>query len=150
MTETKQDNHKFAVVLVRGMIGLKHDVKETLKLLRLNHKNYCVVIEDNLVNKGMLRKVKDYITWGEIDEATFKQLAENRGQEYLGPEKDSKGKIDYSNRFFVYNNKKLKKYFRLNPPRKGFGRKGIKMPFKVGGALGYRGEKINDLLQRMI
>jgi len=27
---------------------------------------------------------------------------------------------------------------------------GIKQHFSLGGALGYRGEKINDLLERMI
>lgn len=142
--------NKMAVVLVRGLVGLKSEVKETLKLLRLTHKNHCVVAENNATNRGMIRKVKDYVTWGEIDEATFNQLVEKRGEEYLGPEKDSKGKIDYKRRFFVYNNKKFKKYFRLNPPAKGFGRKGIKMPFNLGGGLGYRGEKIKDLLQRMI
>ena len=44
----------------------------------------------------------------------------------------------------------IKKVFRLKPPSKGFERKGIKMSFKEGGALGYRGEKINELLERMI
>lgn len=46
--------------------------------------------------------------------------------------------------------KKIKNYFRLNSPRKGFERKGIKKPFSIGGALGYRGSKINDLIKRMI
>jgi len=38
--------------------------------------------------------------------------------------------------------------FRLNPPKKGY--KSIKKSYKEGGALGYRGEKINNLIQRMI
>ena len=37
----------------------------------------------------------------------------------------------------------LKPVFRLHPPRKGY--EGIKRSFKEGGALGYRGEKINEL-----
>jgi large subunit ribosomal protein L30 len=41
-------------------------------------------------------------------------------------------------------------YFRLNPPRGGYGRKGIKKGFSEGGALGYRGEKINDLIKKMV
>ena len=44
----------------------------------------------------------------------------------------------------------LKPFFRLNPPVKGFDRKGIKVPFSLGGALGYRKEKINDLIKRMV
>ena len=46
--------------------------------------------------------------------------------------------------------KKLKRYFRLNAPRRGFGRKGIKQSFQRGGSLGYRGAAINDLIKRMI
>ena len=34
--------------------------------------------------------------------------------------------------------------------KKGYGRKGIKTPFSKGGALGYRGDKINDMIQRMM
>ena len=41
----------------------------------------------------------------------------------------------------------LKPVFRLHPPRKGY--EGIKRSFKEGGALGYRGEKINHLIRRM-
>ncbi|GIQ97596.1 MAG: hypothetical protein CM15mP3_06300 [Candidatus Poseidoniales archaeon] len=44
----------------------------------------------------------------------------------------------------------LKRVFRLHPPRgpKGWG--GIKRSFVVGGALGARGEEINNLVDRMI
>ncbi len=42
-----------------------------------------------------------------------------------------------------------KKTLHLHPPRGGFEKKGIKMPFKLGGATGYRAEKINDLINRM-
>ena len=44
----------------------------------------------------------------------------------------------------------LKPVFRLRPPKKGYERVGIKKPFSVGGALGYRKEKINELLEKMI
>ncbi|MBR9682979.1 50S ribosomal protein L30 [Candidatus Woesearchaeota archaeon] len=139
---------RIAVILVRGLIDLRKPVRDTLTMLRLTRKNNCIVLEDTAVMRGMIKKVKDYITWGEISTETFQELVDKKGEEYLGPETDSKGKIKY-NRFFTHNNKKYKKYFRLNSPKKGFGRKGIKIPFKIGGGLGYRGEKINDLIQRM-
>ena len=44
----------------------------------------------------------------------------------------------------------VKPVFRLTPPKKGFGRQGIKKPYSIGGALGYRASDINDLLNRMI
>ena len=76
-------------------------------------------------------------------------LIEKRGEEFRGRETDKNNKIEYS-KFILIGNKKYKPYFRLNPPRKGFGRKGIKVDFKIGGALGERKEKINDLIKRMM
>ena len=148
--EKVQENKKskLAVVLVRGTVNVTQPVKDTLKMLNLSRKNHCVVLENNPVNLGMLKKVKDYITWGELDESTFKELMEKRGEEYKCRLKDFKEK--FSNNVFEFNGKKYKTYFRLNPPRKGFGRKGIKVAFKVGGALGNRNEKINDLIKRML
>ncbi len=130
---------KLAVVLVRGMVKVVEPVKDTLAMLNLHRKNHCVVIEDNAVNQGMLVKVKDYVTWGEIDDVTFQELVQKRGQLLVGMGKG-----------LEVNGKKYKRFFALAPPRKGFERKGIKTSFKAGGALGYRGEKINDLLKRMV
>ena len=44
----------------------------------------------------------------------------------------------------------LKLFFKLSPPRGGFERGGVKKQFALGGVLGYRKDKINDLLQKMI
>ena len=41
-----------------------------------------------------------------------------------------------------------KPVFRLHPPVKGY--EGNKRSFQNGGALGYRGAKINDLVNRML
>lgn len=139
MVKHKESHGKLAVVLVRGMVKVVRPVKETLAMLNLHRKNHCVVIDDTPAYHGMLIKVKDYVTWGEIDDATFAELVQKRGQLSDGRKKS-----------LEVNGKKYKRYFALNPPRKGFGRKGIKRSFKVGGALGYRGEKMNDLLKRML
>src|SRR3989338_1844216 len=97
----------------------------------------------------MVNKVNYYVTWGELDEDTYEILVEKKGEEYQGRVSDKKGKVKY-NGFLAVKGKNIKKFFRLNSPRKGFGRKGIKAPFSKGGALGYRGEKINDLIKRMV
>ena len=130
--EQKADGKKIAAVLVRGLIGMNNDIRDTLHMLRLRRKNVCVVVEGTSSNLGMISKAKDYITWGEIDDGTLKLLIEKRSER--NPD----------------DPKRTKPYFRLNPPRKGFGRKGIKISFKKGGALGHRGEKINDLIRRML
>ena len=131
MTEKTQKNEKkVAIILIRGLVKVRHDIKKTLILLGLQKKFACVIKTKDKETLGMISKVKDYITWGEINEETYNQLVEKRGL------KSSDGS--------------LKKYFRLHPPRGGFERKGTKTGFTAGGALGYRGEKINDLMQKMI
>jgi len=111
--------------------------------------NSCTVVESSPVIYGMLRKVKDYVTYGEIDDATYKALIDKRGEPFKGRLTDTKGEITY-NKFITVEGKRLKPFFRLSPPRGGYERKGIKWSFKQGGALGYRGKEINKLIMRMI
>ena len=138
---------KLAVIRIRGITGIEKSIKDTLNMLCIYHNNYCVVVDSKML--GMIKKVKDYVTWGEIDDETYKLLVEKRGEEYKGRITDKKKKINYK-KFIVINNKKYKRYFRLSPPRGGFERKGIKVPFTKSGALGYRKEKINDLIKKMV
>ena len=123
---------KIAIVRIRGKIRVSGKIIDTLDMLRLYRQNYCVVFEKTPSVVGMLRTVKDYVTWGEIDDETIKLILEKRGEPH--PE----------------DKKKLKSYFRLSPPKGGFERKGIKKSYREGGALGYRGAKIKDLILRMI
>ena len=44
----------------------------------------------------------------------------------------------------------LKRFFRLKPPEKGFEKKGIKKQYSLGGVLGYRKGKINELIRKML
>ena len=71
---------RIAVIRIRGSIGVKGDIKDTLAMLRLKNKNSCVIIKNSPAHVGMLRKVKDYVTWGEIDEKTMFQLLKVRGK----------------------------------------------------------------------
>ena len=141
----EQPAARLAVVRVRGINSVRGDINDTLKLLRLYRKNYCVVLPDTPSVRGMLQKAKDYITWGETDDTTVALLVEKRGEAYKGRTEG------YHERKYVeVSGKKIKPYFRLNPPRGGFERKGVKVATSIGGAIGYRGEKINKLIQRMV
>ena len=142
-------NGQIAIIRIRGLINIHRDIKRTLDQLRLYKKNCCVVIPNDKIYQGMITKVKDYTTWGEIDDNTYEFMIDKKGEEYRGRITDGKQKIKY-NRFLDIKGKKIKKFFRLNSPKKGYGRKGIKVPFNSGGALGYRGKKINELIKRMI
>jgi large subunit ribosomal protein L30 len=145
----KGDNSKIAVVRIRGLMGVRHDIDNTLKKLRLHKKNYCVVVPRTAAYVGMVKKIKDYVTWGDIDEDTYKTLKDKRSIEYKDRVSDRKGKIKYK-KFIDSDGKKIKRIFRLNSPKKGYGRKGIKVAFNKGGALDYRGDEINDLIMRMV
>jgi|SRR3989338_534622 len=140
---------QLAAIRIRGLTGISGRIESSMRMMRLYKSNYCVILPNTPAYTGALKKAKDYITWGELDDETFKLLIEKKSEAFNGRVSDSKEKIKYSD-FFVFDNKKLKKYFRLSPPRKGFGRKGIKHSYKQGGALGYRGAKINDLIKRMV
>jgi|SRR3989344_3631991 len=157
------ERKKIAIIRIRGTQGLRSEARNTFKILRLYKKNYCTVIENTPDYIGMLNKIKDYATWGEIDEKTFKNLIEKRGK-IMGDKRltsdylKQKTHLDFDafTKEFFSSSKKLKDipglkcFFRLAPPLKGFERKGIKQPFSMGGVLGYRKEKINNLLERMI
>lgn len=126
----KGSSGKLAVILIRGAIRAGRGVKDTLNSLKLRQKNACVVVDDSPSSRAMLKKVKDFVTYGEVSDDVLKVLQEKRGR------KDKDGK--------------LSNLFLLHPPRGGFERKGIKRSFYLGGALGYRREKIDDLLRRML
>ncbi|MEM5772367.1 MAG: 50S ribosomal protein L30 [Candidatus Aenigmatarchaeota archaeon] len=138
-----------AIIRIRGKVHVRNDIKYTLKLLRLNRKMHCVIIKKNKVYEGMLQKVKDYVTWGEISEEILKNIIEKRGRK-IGNKRLTKEEAEEVFNDFVKNGKsdKIKPVFRLTPPSGGF-KKSIKQHFP-NGELGYRGNKINDLLKRMI
>ena len=117
-------------------------------MLNLHRKNHVVVVPDTPALHGMIVKVKDFVTWGEISAEVFKELLEKRGLPYQGRLQDRTKSYSYP--YLTYGKKQFKSYFRLNPPLKGFGRKGIKVAFRASGGLGYRADKINDLIKRMV
>ena len=151
-----EKNKLLVVVRVRGLVGIKRPIADTMKVLKLYRKNYCVLVPMTESLVGMVKKAKDYVTFGEIDEATLASLLEQRGR-IVGnkrlPEKTDFVKLAKE----LLDGKKslkdipgLKTFFRLSPPRGGFERKGIKHPFSIGGVLGYRKDKINELVRKML
>src|SRR3989344_3279650 len=154
---------KVAVIRVRGRAGVNRKIEDTMHLLKIYNKYHCVIIESNKNSVGMLKKIKDYVTWGEIDKTTLTRLLNERGR-LPGNKKLNdayvKEKIKMDIQGFsdqLFEGKKgigdvpgLKSFFKLKPPLKGFERGGIKKPFSMGGVLGYRKDRVNDFLQRMI
>jgi large subunit ribosomal protein L30 len=157
------EKKKIAIVRVRGTADVPPKVRKTFELLKLYKRNWCAVVDANPQMLGMLKVIKDFATFGEIDLETFKELLKKRARiagdkpltdeyvkEKLNMTIDEFAEKVYNGELKLKDLPGLKTYFRLNPPRKGFERGGIKKPFTQGGALGYRGEKINDLIKRML
>ena len=152
----------FAVIRVRGRTGVRRDIADTLKMMNLTRINHCVLIPDTPAYRGMLQKVKDYVTWGEIDELTAAKLIHVRGRLYgdkpitdeyiretLGYESiEEFARALVEGKALYKDIPNVKPVFRLHPPIKGWEK--TKRHFTEGGALGYRGEKINALILRML
>lgn len=152
----------YAAIRVRGTVNVRGTISDTLKMLRLRRVNHCVILPQDPATEGMLRKAKDYITWGELKPEVLAKLILKRGRlengkgitdAYVKKSTKFKSLIAFSKavcegkeRFA--NLESVKPVIRLHPPIKGY--EGIKRTFVEGGALGYRGEKINDLVDRMI
>ncbi|MEK6830320.1 MAG: uL30 family ribosomal protein [Nanoarchaeota archaeon] len=111
-----------SVIRITGDVNLDGDVRETLNRLKLRRKYGCIVLNPNKEQEGMIRRVKDFVAFGEINEDTLKKLREKRGK----PASPN--------------------FFRLHPPRGG-----IKSKFHFPrGVLGNNKDKINDLIERML
>ena len=140
----------YAVIRIRGSIDLKKDIKDTLTMLRLHRKMHCVLVKESESTKGMLQKVRSFITWGEIDDEVLKALIKKRGRK-LGDKRLTEQEAEEIFKKIKENQKvpeEIKPVFRLTPPSKGF-KKSIKQHYPEG-ELGYRGIEINELLKRMI
>ena len=141
---------RIAVIRVKGRARTKENVEDTLRMLRLSRVNYCSIIDDRKTYEGMLKKVKDLVTWGEIDKNDFSLILKNRGEiegrikltdDYIKKNTKYESIDDFANAFIDFKAElrdipKLRPFFRLHPPRKGFG--GIKRTVSAGGALGRR------------
>ncbi len=152
---------KLAVIMVRGGINVRRDIKETLGMLGLARVNHCVIVDDTSSCRGMLQKTKDFVTWGEIKPEVLEYLLRKRGR-LPGDKRLTDELVKSKTKFSSVGELAaaicgggagadalpgLKKVFRLHPPRKGY--KSTKRSFKGGGDLGHRGELINELILRM-
>lgn len=151
------------MIRIRGEVHVDKGVLTTLKMLRLFKKHNCVIVPDTPHYVGMINKVKDHVTWGEIDEPTLKLLLEKRARivgkhklthdyvkQHLKTDIDNLVKDIFSGKKEIKEIPGLKQFFKLSPPVSGFEPEGIKKPYSLGGSLGYRKDNINQLLRRMI
>ncbi len=162
MAQKTEQNKTIAVVRVRGTVSAQKEARETLSLLHLDHTNHAILIDDRPSYKGMLQRVGNYVTWGEVTKETVSEMLQKRArllgnkkldEEYLTKigyktfdelaEALINGKVEHGKLPF------MTPLFKLHPPTKGYKGK-TKKSFRQGGEAGYRGEAINALVTRMI
>ena len=122
-----------AAILIRSPLRQSPDVTKTLEMLKLTRKNSLGLFKNTVTTQGMLRRVKDFVTYGVVDKETVDLVLSKKN-----PVKRNKKGEEY-----------ISHIFNLHPPIKGFERKGIKKPYGVGGALGKR-DNMKELIQKMI
>ncbi|WP_337860248.1 50S ribosomal protein L30 [Ferroplasma sp.] len=150
-----------AIIRIRGKTGIKPFAEKTAELLNLNRINHMVMFPESESLTGMLNRVKDYVTWGEIDQETIELLFKDRillngrkkiTEDYakvLGYSSIAElAKAMFENKVKIKDLENVKPVVRLNPPKGGY--EAIQKPFHQKGSAGYRGSKINSLIKRMI
>ncbi|MGC8479829.1 MAG: uL30 family ribosomal protein [Candidatus Micrarchaeia archaeon] len=139
---SKLENKLLAVVRVRGRVGVRQSISETLLRMNLKRVNNMTILFGTKSNLGMIEKCNDFVTYGELDPKVFEKLISK---------KDIKLSKEQINELFT-GKKSLRVLINsnitLHPPRHGY--EGIKAGYSSGGALGYRGNDINDLINRML
>lgn len=112
------------VIRITGQVGLKKEVKDTLYRLKLRRKLVCVLVDEkDEVRMGMVRRVREFVAYGKIDDKLVKELETKRGKD------------------------KAKGFYRLHPPIGGF-KKSTKATAPKG-ILG-KNDDIGKLLGRML
>jgi large subunit ribosomal protein L30 len=162
LTEKTDKRKCIAVVKVRGAIRAQREARETLDMLRLARTNHAVLIDNRPAFMGMLKRVQNYVTWGEASKETVALLLQKRGR-LAGDKKltdeyaekigyKSIGELAEAVASCKVEHRKMpdmQPVFKLHPPTKGFKGK-TKKSYRSGGEAGYRGERINELIKRMV
>lgn len=161
MSQEKTTTELLAVIRLKGKINVNYKIKATLDMLNVRRTNYMTLIPNTPSYLGMLKKARNFITWGEINQDILKHVLEKRG-EITGKKKltnkhlkentayptiTALTKALHKGEVSLSEIPEMKRFFRLHPARKGY--KGIKRGFAEGGEVGYRGTAINELIVRM-
>jgi len=159
----ESEGNLIAVVRIRGEIGINPDIRDCLNLMKLHRKHRLIITQNTSSMRGMINKVKDYCTFGEIDATTVEAILTKRAklpgnkdltEEYV--KKTVKSDIKSFSKAMSEGKANLKDltgvktFFKLHPPIGGFERLGIKKPYARGGSLGYRSKDMSKLVMKML
>jgi len=152
------------IIRLRGTFAVPNYIERTLQSLRLRNKFNATLVRNNPSTIGMLRQVKDYVTWGDLKTNDIAKLLRERGEVNGGEPVTDKFATDVFSKESIDSlatamttgeislqslwEKGVKPVFRLRPPSGGF-ESTIKKSFTSNGQLGYRGGAIATLMSKM-
>src|SRR5574337_670981 len=123
----------FLVVRMKGTINVPHWANTTLDLLHLDKRFRATIVPERDNTKGMLNKIKHYVSWQEIDVPTTKELLEKKARKegYRKITPEDMTKLGFKNTDELAKSlaegtvtlsklKTLKPWFSLSPPKNGF------------------------------
>lgn len=151
----------FLVVRMRGTVNTPHWARTTLDLLHLNKRFRATIIPSKENTKGMLDKVKHYVSWQQVDVSITKELLEKKARkgDYKKVTEEDVVKLGFKNtedlakslaegKTSLSKLKPLKPWFALSPPKHGF-KRNTKTMYGEGGILGDHKELLAQVRKMM-
>jgi large subunit ribosomal protein L30 len=137
------------VIRISGLVGLSKKLQETLHRIRLRRKYSAVLLQPTKENLKLLKIIRNYVAYGDIDDPTLTALVETRAIFKPTTKKpDTKTIIDQINKK-THNHWDIKPFFRLHSPRGGIDSKKHYGTTRQA-VLGDNKKDINKLVRRML
>lgn len=134
------------VIRISGRVKIPTAVEETLYRMRLRKKYVTTLLEDSVENKKLLESVRNFVSFGNISQATLEKLIEKRAS-IIGAKKLDPKHIAQIIEKEGFEKSGIKPFFRLHPPRGGIE---SKKHAGIGkGVLGHN-KTIDKLVERML
>ena len=133
------------VVRISGMVEMQSYYQETLFRMGLRRKYSAVLLKESKETSNLLQNVRNFVAFGKIEPRLMEELISKRAKSPDGKRVDAKKVAELIEKEGIEKSG-IKPFFRLHPPRKGIDSK-THFP---KGILGDNGEKINDLVRRML
>ncbi|MBN2330633.1 MAG: uL30 family ribosomal protein [Candidatus Aenigmarchaeota archaeon] len=140
----------YAIVRIRGPANMNKGIRHALRRLMLKKVHACTIARSSPTIRGMLLHAEDYITWGPIEEPVLVKMLEKRGRSKSGARIDAKHAKALASKIIkegMLGSADVRPVFGLASPSGGL--RSVRLQYPRGD-LGFRGEKMNELLLRMI
>lgn len=155
----------YLVVRMKGTVNVPSWAQLTLENLHLDKKFRATLVPENKQTLGMLRKIKDIVSWTSVDEGFVKEFIEKKGRvsatrlisaSSTDEKVETTPKLNLNNivssilknEEYLSKISGIKPWFALNPPKGGFKKKS-KLQHSQNGILGENRELV-DLVKRMM